>query len=67
MKSGSMYGNAAALDGLIERIEEELGEPCTSIATGGLAKTVIPLCKKNIIVDDNLLLKGLQIIYDRNR
>lgn len=67
MKSGAMYGNAAALDGLIERIEEELGEPCTAIATGGLAKTVIPLCKKNIIVDDNLLLKGLQIIYDRNR
>lgn len=67
MKSGAMYGNAAALDGLIERIEEELGEPCTAVATGGLAKCVIPLCRKKIILDDNLLMKGLQIIYNKNR
>lgn len=67
MKSGAMYGNAAALDGLIDRIEEELGQKCTVVATGGLAKAIIPLCKREIILDDDLLLKGLQIIYNKNR
>lgn len=66
MKSGAMYGNAAALDGLIDRIEEELGEACTAIATGGLAKCVIPLCRRKILIDENLLMKGLQIIYNKN-
>lgn len=67
MKSGALYGSAAALDGLIERIEEELGEPCITVATGGLSGTVVPLCKKQIIVDDDLLMKGLQIVYNKNR
>lgn len=66
MKSGIMYSNACALDGLIERIEEELGEKCTVIATGGLAGVVTPLCKNKIILDDDLLLKGLMIIYNKN-
>ena len=63
MKSGALYSNACALDGIIERIEEEMGEPCTTIATGGLSSVVVPLCRKNIIVDKNLLIKGLTIIY----
>ncbi len=67
MKSGILYGNAGALDGLIERIEEELGQRCTILATGGLAKYVIPFCKREIIIDDDLLLKGLKIIYDKNK
>ncbi|HIV25768.1 MAG TPA: type III pantothenate kinase [Candidatus Scatomonas pullistercoris] len=67
MKSGILYGNAAAMDGLIERIEEELGKTCTIVATGGLAKFVIPFCKREIVIDDDLLLKGLKIIYDKNR
>ena len=67
MKSGILYGNAAALDGLIGRIEEELGKQCTILATGGLAKFVIPFCKREILIDDDLLLKGLKIIYDKNR
>ncbi|MGN1316201.1 MAG: type III pantothenate kinase [Acutalibacteraceae bacterium] len=66
MKSGVMYANACAIDGLIEKIEKELGSPCTVIATGGLAGTIIPLCKKNIIINDELLLKGLMIIYNKN-
>lgn len=65
MKSGIIHGNASCIDGLITRIEEELGEPCTTVATGGLAKVIIPYCKKDIILDDNLLLKGLQIIYEK--
>ena len=67
MKSGIMYSTACALDGMIGRIEEELGKPCTVIATGGLAATVTPLCRREIILDDDLLLKGLHIIYEKNR
>jgi len=66
MKSGAIYGNAAVLDGLIERIEEELGEKVTAVATGGLSKSIVPYCKREIIVDDNLLLKGLWLIYKKN-
>ena len=67
IKSGLIYGNAAAVDGLIENIEQELGQKCTVISTGGLAKIVTPLCKKEIIENDKLLLKGLMIIYEKNK
>ncbi len=67
IKSGILYGNAGAIDGIIDRFNETLGEACTVIATGGLAKTVVPLCKHDIIVDDDLLLKGLMIIYEKNK
>ncbi|XCP84739.1 type III pantothenate kinase [Roseburia hominis] len=67
MKSGVIYGNAACLDGIIERIESELRRPATSIATGGLAKVIVPHCRKHIIQDDDLLLKGLRVIYNKNR
>ncbi|MCR5021450.1 type III pantothenate kinase [Ruminococcus sp.] len=66
LKSGLMYSNAGAIDGMIERIEEELGQKCTVIATGGLAGTVVPLCRRDIILDDDLLLKGLNVIYNKN-
>ena len=46
MKSGVLYSNAAALDGIIDRIEEELGEKATVVATGGLAKKIVPHCKR---------------------
>lgn len=66
IKSGMTYSNACAVDGMIERIEEELGEQCTVIATGGISNIIIPLCKHKIIIDDTLLLKGLLIIYKKN-
>lgn len=66
MKSGILFGNASMMDGLVDRIREELGCNATVVATGGLAKTVIPLCKHDIIVDDELLLKGLYLIYKKN-
>lgn len=66
MRSGIMYSNACALDGLIERIEEEIGEKCTVVATGGISSLITPLCKRDIILDDELLLKGLMIIYNKN-
>lgn len=67
MKSGVIYSNAASLDGIIERIEEELGMKTTVIATGGLSKIIVPYCKKKIILDDDLLIKGLLIIYKKNK
>ena len=67
MKSGTIYGNAAMIDGMIERIEEEMGRELLTIATGGLAKLVVPYCKKQIVVDDSLLIKGLGLIYEKNR
>ena len=67
MKSGVLYSNAAAIDGIIERIEEEIGQKATVIATGGLAKKIVPHCKKEIILDEYLLLKGLMVIYEKNR
>lgn len=67
MKSGVVMGNAACIDGMIERMEEELGEQAVLLATGGIAPLIIPHCKRKIILDDALLLKGLKIIYDKNR
>ena len=66
IKSGLLYGNAGMLDGLIERINEELKEKCTVIATGGLSTIIAPLCKNEIIIDEDLLLKGLMKIYEKN-
>lgn len=67
IKSGILYGNAGAIEGIVERYEEELGEKCTVVATGGLAKVIVPLCKRDIIVDEDLLLKGLMLIYEKNK
>lgn len=67
MKSGVVFGNAACIDGMVERMEEELGQNATVIATGGLAKKIIPYCRHKMIMDDGLLLKGMQIIYEKNQ
>ena len=57
----------APLDGIVDRIEEELGQKITVVATGGLARKIIPHCKREILLDEDLLLKGLLIIYEKNR
>ena len=67
MRSGMMFGTAAMIDGLVERIESELGHPSTLIATGGMAQFITPLCKHDIILEKDLLLKGLNIIYKKNK
>lgn len=67
MRSGMMYGTAAMIDGMIERIEAELGHTCTLVATGGMAQFIIPLCKRKIILEKDLLLKGLNEIYKKNK
>lgn len=67
MKSGIIYGTASTLSGVISRIEKELGESCTVVSTGGLAHTVVPYCEREIIMDDELLLKGMMLLYKRNK
>ncbi len=67
MKSGVVYGNAAMLDGIIDRLERKLGSKTTVIATGGIARHIIPYCEHEIIYDEDLLLKGLWLIYSKNR
>lgn len=67
MRSGMMYGTAAMIDGLLDRMEEELGRKATVIATGGMAQFVTPLCRREIILEKELLLKGLNIIYKKNK
>lgn len=66
MRSGLIFGAASMLDGLLGRIEEELDMNVTVVATGGLSREVIPLCKKDIIYNENLLLDGLRYIYEKN-
>ena len=68
MKSGMVYGNASCIDGMIRRIKKELErDDVTVIATGGLSKVIIPYCEENIIYDNELLLKGLRLIYEKNK
>lgn len=67
MRSGIMLGAAAMLDGLIDRMEDELGEKATVVATGGISRFVIPMCRREILYDRNLLLKGLEILYLNNK
>lgn len=67
MKSGVMYGTACSIDGAIDNIESELSKKCTVVATGGIASMIIPLCKHDIIYDDGLLLRGLMLIYNKNK
>ena len=66
MRSGLVLGTAAMLDGMIDRIEEELGETATVVATGGLSREIISHCSHSIIYNENLLLDGLRIIYEKN-
>ena len=66
MKSGIIMGQAACIDGMTQRIQEELGYQATVVATGGLAGSIIPYCRQNVIHDDELTLKGLNIIYHKN-
>ncbi|MDR0904926.1 MAG: type III pantothenate kinase [Oscillospiraceae bacterium] len=67
MKSGIVFGAAAMVDGMLRRFTEELGESATVVATGGLAAKVVPHCRETILLDDNLILDGLRLLYEKNR
>ena len=67
MRSGIMMGAACMLDGMVQRMEEELGYPTTVIATGGIGKFVTPMCRTPMIYDKDLLVKGLAALYRENK
>ena len=67
LNNGAMFGTAAMLDGLAQRVEAQLGAPLTVVATGGLAPYITPCCRRKIIYDADLLFKGLALLWERNR
>lgn len=67
MRGGIIYGNAAQIDGIVERMEEEIGEACTVVATGGMARFCVPYCRHGVILDKDLLMKGLYYIWTENK
>ncbi len=67
MRSGIMIGAACMLDGMVERMEAELGYKTTVIITGGIAKFIAPLCKTPMIYDKDLIIKGLAALYRDNK
>jgi type III pantothenate kinase len=67
IRAGVVLGYAAAVDGIIRRIRDEMGEPDTAtIATGGLAGHIVPYCEEISEVDELLTLTGLRLVYERN-
>ena len=66
MKSGAVYGTACMIDGMIDRVEKELGQKATVIGTGGLAPVIMRHCTHEILLEDDLLLLGLGVIYQKN-
>lgn len=68
MQSGAIFGHAALVDGLVDRVEAELGEKLAAVvATGGLAGVIVPHCRRDIAVDEDLMLDGLRLIYEKNK
>ncbi len=67
MQSGVMYGNASMMDGLVDRVEEELGEKLTVLVTGGIGGLIQPYCRHEMICERDLVLKGLWQIYNLNK
>ncbi|MDR2753404.1 MAG: type III pantothenate kinase [Oscillospiraceae bacterium] len=67
MQSGSVFGTAAMIDGMLARMERELGTPATVVATGGFSGDIIAHCARKIVHDDTLALRGLHEIYRKNR
>lgn len=66
IKSGIVYGNAAMIDGIADRVFEELGYEAKIVITGGVACVIVPHCKHEMDYDPDLMLKGLALLWDRN-
>ena len=67
LRSGSVLGTASMMEGMCDRIEDELGVKATVVVTGGLGKEVAAACRRETVYDGRLLLDGLRLIYDKNR
>ncbi len=63
INNGVIFSQASAIEGICMRVEDELGEKVTAVVTGGAAKFVLPVCRRKVIYDEHLLLKGLKILY----
>ena len=66
MQSGAVYGFAGQVDGIVRRIWPELGGPCPTVATGGLAPLMHPFCETTTDLDPDLTLLGLRLLWERN-
>lgn len=66
MQSGVILGTASMIDGMIDRFILEVGTPAVIVATGGLSSFIVKECKHDIVYDNDLILKGLKAIYDKN-
>lgn len=67
IRSGMVYGTADMVDGTIDRMAKEVGVPVkTIVATGGLAPVVIKHCRHSIVINKNLLMEGLKVVYEKN-
>jgi len=67
IRSGVLFGFAAMVDGIVGRLREQLGAEMKALATGGLASLVVPYCDSIDVVDDELTLTGLRLIWERNQ
>ena len=66
IQSGLLYGHAGLVDGVMQRITAELDGPVHTLATGGLAPTIVPFCSTVDTVDPFLTLHGLRLVYGLN-
>lgn len=67
MRSGIVIGTASMIDGMIDRMQSEIGEECSLVATGGLAAEIVPSCTHKIELRDDLMLQGLKLIFEKNK
>ena len=67
MRSGALIGTAAMLDGLVDRLEEELGETVSPVLTGGVSPLIIPYCRHTFHLEPDILVDGLRILYNKNK
>ena len=67
MRAGSLIGCAAMLDGIIDRVEEEQGSPVTAVLTGGVSPLVAPYCKRDFKLEPDILIQGLELLYNKNK
>ncbi len=66
IQSGMLYGHAGLVDGIVERLVDEVEGDPRVVATGGLASTIVPLCRTVETIDANLTLDGLRLVYEMN-
>lgn len=67
LQSGAVFGTAAMIDGMNQRLMDELGYSAPVVITGGLGREITPQCRSSVRYVSELLLDGLRIIYEKNR